>query len=81
MLESAGGGGRSIEATVALSKVATDCNESNRSSKARVRFWFSVMYAMKGWPFDVGEGAKKSIFDCSARPSQTCIRWYGWMRS
>lgn len=53
-----------------------DSRESNRASRARVRFWFSVMYAMTDWLFDEGGGAEKSIFDSVARASQTCIRWY-----
>jgi len=61
---------------VDLSKVTIDSRESNRASRACVRFWFSVMYAMTDWLFGEGGGAEKSIVESVARASQTCMWWY-----
>ena len=41
-----GGGVRSIEATDVLSNVVMGAREARREERARVRFWFSVMYAI-----------------------------------
>ena len=68
-----GGGPSAMSATDVLSKRDMADRLSRRVTRARVRFWFSVIKAMSGFE-------SKDIHEFEERPSHTRICRYAWTR-